>query len=63
MQSLSDAEFGKLFFAEIDLDQVAMAEVKPLVDKADYPAAFAAWQRAFLARVRKLPVPKWNANN
>ncbi len=51
MDTMSDEEFGKIFFAEIDLARPDMREVKPLVAKGDYTGAIAAWAKVFQQHV------------
>ena len=59
MDALSDAEFGWMFFSEIDLAHADMAKVKPLVEKGDYVGALAAWREVFVRRCRSLPLVPW----
>ena len=63
MDTLSDEALGKLFFAEIDLDEPSMAPVKPLALAGKYPEALAAWQHVFLSRVKAAPMPEWTTHN
>lgn len=59
MDALSDEQFGRLFFAEVDLDCPEMAAVKPLVAAGDWTGALAAWSRPLLVRLRAMPLSPW----
>lgn len=54
MYKLSDEEFGRLFFSEINLTLSEMKEVRNLVEKNDYSAALEGWCKLFCARMKKL---------
>ncbi len=56
MDGMSDAEFGRMFFAEINLDHPDMRAVKPLVLAGNFPEALAAWGKVFVHRCRTLPL-------
>jgi hypothetical protein len=63
MDTMSDAEFGKLFFAEIDLDYPGLAPVKTAVARGDYPTALNEWAKVFIGRLQRInPVP-WPTHN
>ena len=63
MDAMTDAEFGRMFFAEIDLAHRDMAAVKPLVEKQEYAGALAAWRDVFVQRCRRLPLVPWPGVN
>lgn len=56
MADMTDAEFGRMFFAEINLDHPDMRAVKPLVAADNFPEALAAWGKVFVHRCRTLPL-------
>jgi hypothetical protein len=63
MEALSDPEFGKMFFAEINPDHPDLQEAKPALAKGDFPAALGAWARRFVARLRAMPLAPWSGHN
>lgn len=63
MDALSDEEFGRLFFAEVNLDYPGLETAKTAVAKGDYPTALAGWADLFMARMRKLEPVEWTASN
>jgi hypothetical protein len=63
MDALSDAEFGRLFFAEIDLAHPGLEAAQAAVGKGDYRTAFAAWSEVFMQRMQALPLVPWPTHN
>jgi hypothetical protein len=63
MDAMTDAEFGKLFFAEIDLEHPVMQSVKPLVRKGDYSGAIAAWAQVFQHHIAGVRAEPWSGFN
>jgi hypothetical protein len=59
MDELCDADFGRMFFAEIDLDYPGLDETRAAVERSDYTAALAAWSRVFLGRMQAVPLVTW----
>jgi hypothetical protein len=56
MDGMSDAELGRMFFAEINLHHPDMSAVKPLVVAGNFPEALAVWGKVFVHRCRTLPL-------
>lgn len=63
MDVLSDAEFGRLFFPEIDLGFPGMEPVREALGRNDYTAAFAGWSKVFVQRMQSLPLVSWPTHN
>lgn len=63
MDTLSDAEFGRMFFAEIDLEYPGLQAARAAVNKGDYTTALAEWSKVFMARMQALPLVPWSGNN
>jgi hypothetical protein len=63
MDALSDDEFGRLFFAEVNLDFPGLEQAKAAVAKGDYPTALAAWAELFITRMQSLEPAEWSAAN
>ncbi len=56
MDDMPEAEFGRMFFGEIDLEHPDMREVKPLVLAGNFQEAVTAWSKVFVHRCRTLPL-------
>lgn len=63
METLSDAEFGRMFFAELNLDYPGLRVVKAAVGKGDYTVAFAEWSKVFMARLQKMKLFPYRHEN
>lgn len=63
MNVFSDEEFGRLFFAEVNLDFPGLETAKAAVAQGDYSAALVAWADLFMARMQKLEPVEWTAAN
>ena len=62
MAAMSDGEFGRMFFAEINLDDAGLDAVKAAVEKGDYQAALAEWSRVFIRRIASITL-EWPEHN
>lgn len=63
MDTLSDEQFGRMFFAEIDLDHPGLEAVRAAVLENAYTEAIAEWSKVFMARMQSLPLVPWPVHN